>query len=99
MKLHMFILFSLSGCQMKGTECSADVDSDGDGIDDCTEYDFGTDRTMADSDDDCQFKCGCAADCLGYVDMSANGWGYYLKNYVGPNCVERRSGSVLRIRI
>ena len=38
-----------------------------------------------DSDDDCQFKCGCAADCLGYVDMSAKGWGYRLKNYVGPN--------------
>ena len=52
MKLHMFILFYLSGCQMKGTECSADVDSDGDGIDDCTEYDFGTDITMADTDGD-----------------------------------------------
>jgi hypothetical protein len=48
------------------------------------------------SDDDCQSKCEAKADCMGYVDMSARGWGYQLKNYVGQNCVESFSGFVLK---
>ena len=57
-----------------------------------------SDLEGCDSDDDCQFKCGCAADCLGYVDMSAKGWGYRLKNYVSHNCRVSLSGFVLRIK-
>lgn len=46
------LLMALSACQVKENECSVDVDSDGDGIDDCAEQELGTDPTLADSDGD-----------------------------------------------
>ena len=52
MKCMYWSLFLMSACQMKGSECSAELDSDADGIDDCAEHDLGTDPTMADSDGD-----------------------------------------------
>ena len=43
--------FMLS-CQSKGQDCSAELDGDNDGVDDCTEADIGTDPLLADSDGD-----------------------------------------------
>lgn len=50
--LGVLLGLSLGGCQMKGDDCSADVDADGDGIDDCAEQELGTDAERADSDGD-----------------------------------------------
>ena len=44
---------------------------------------------------DCEAQCNSNAKCLGFVDMTAKNWGYMLKNYVGPDCLETRSGFVL----
>ena len=52
MKYVFWSLLLMSACQMKDNECSADSDSDGDGIDDCAEQELGTDATLADSDGD-----------------------------------------------
>ena len=46
---------------------------------------------------DCEAQCNSNAECLGFVDMSSRGWGYMLKNYVGPDCLETRSGFVLHL--
>jgi hypothetical protein len=47
------------------------------------------------SDADCGSKCAAKDGCIGYIDMSTRGWGYQLKNYLGPSCVESRAGFVL----
>lgn len=46
------MVMSLGACQVKENVCSADLDADSDGIDDCTEQEYGTDATLADSDGD-----------------------------------------------
>ena len=54
--LLLTLLVSLSACAPdKGADdvaCSADSDRDGDGLDDCTEEELGTDPEAADSDGD-----------------------------------------------
>lgn len=45
------------------TGCDASADTDGDGLDDCSEADFGTDATLADSDGD-GFSDGDELDCV-----------------------------------
>ena len=49
--MSQLLLMMLMGCGQK-TNCSAEVDSDGDGLNDCEEIDLGTDPTLADSDAD-----------------------------------------------
>ena len=44
---------------------------------------------------DCEARCNSNANCLGFVDMSSRGWGYMLKNYVGPECLEERDDFLL----
>lgn len=51
----------LLGCEGTAGDCSAD--SDGDGVDDCTEDELGTDPELADSDGD-GFTDGEEADCV-----------------------------------
>ena len=53
MKLPLiFLMTTIFACQSKNSECSAELDADSDGIDDCTEEDLGTDPLLADSDGD-----------------------------------------------
>jgi len=59
-----------------------------------------TDLETCASDDDCQSQCNANDECLGYVDMSAKGWGYMLKNYVGPDCFDSQFPTfVLRTKL
>jgi hypothetical protein len=54
MSLTGLALTGLAGCEDKEAEvaCDAAADADGDGLDDCTEADLGTDPDAADSDGD-----------------------------------------------
>jgi hypothetical protein len=54
--LHRFlasalVLLSL-GCTEKGEDCTAGLDADGDGLDECEELSAGTDPDLADTDGD-----------------------------------------------
>jgi len=49
------------------------------------------------SDAECQEMCNADSSCLGYIDMSAKGWGYMTKNYVS-GCFENKVGFVLRVK-
>merc|ERR1712238_226434 len=56
-----------------------------------------SDNGQCTSDAGCQSMCNADCTCLGYIDMSALGWGYMTKNYVS-GCFENRSGFVLRVK-
>jgi len=53
-------LLAMMGCEASG-DCSAD--SDGDGVDDCTEDELGTDPDLADTDGD-GYSDGEEVDCV-----------------------------------
>merc|ERR1712086_440214 len=59
-----------------------------------------SDNGSCSSDANCQEMCNADSSCLGYIDMSARGWGYMTKNYVS-GCFEhnRYGGFVLRVKL
>ena len=61
-------------------------------------YFFFGEPGVCSSQANCEARCNSNAECLGYVDMTAWGWGYMLKNYVGPDCLETRSDFVLNTK-
>ena len=56
-----------------------------------------SDNAGCGSDAECQEMCNADSSCLGYIDMSAMGFGYMTKNYVS-GCFENRVGFVLRVK-
>ena len=61
-------------------------------------YFFFGEPGVCSSQANCEARCNSNAECLGYVDMTAKNWGYMLKNYVGPDCLETRSDFVLNTK-
>ena len=74
----MLLLTAMTACQEKEGSCSADLDSDGDGIDDCSEAELGTDPNATDSDGDGfsdQDELDCVSDPLNAEEQCyACGW-------------------------
>merc|ERR1712086_1163336 len=56
-----------------------------------------SDNGSCGSDAECQEMCNADSSCLGYIDMSAKGWGYMTKNYVS-GCFENKVDFVLRVK-
>ena len=79
MKKYLLCIF-LVACGDKEELCSAELDSDNDGLDDCSEAEMGTDPMSADSDGD-GFSDQAELDCVSdptNADEScyACGWGH-----------------------